>query len=235
MKCRRVAYYRVSTEQQGRSGLGLEAQKAAVLAHIASTGCELLASYVEVESGRKNDRTELAKAIRHAKRAKATLVIAKLDRLARNVHFISGLMESRVEFIACDMPSANRMTVHIMAAVAEGEAEMISARTKAALTAAKARGRTKQGKDWQAVKALGARNLTREGTLKGSAAGVAAIKSTKAEAYEHVLAFVRTYRAEGLSLRAIAAKLNADGETTRSGRPWNATQIARVLAMADAA
>ncbi len=135
-----VAYYRVSTERQGRSGLGLEAQRAAVEGYLGHNGWEMVGEFTEVESGRKADRPQLARALASCRVHDATLVVAKLDRLARNVHFISALMESGVEFAAVDFPQANRLTVHILAAVAEHEREMISARTKAALAAAKARG-----------------------------------------------------------------------------------------------
>jgi DNA invertase Pin-like site-specific DNA recombinase len=133
-----VSYLRVSTTRQGESGLGIEAQRAAVARHVAG-GC-LLAEYLEVESGSKNVRPQLLAALAHAQATGATLIIAKLDRLARNVHFISGLMEAGIDFIAADLPSANRLTINVLAAVAEHEREMISARTKAALAAAKARG-----------------------------------------------------------------------------------------------
>ena len=108
-----VAYYRVSTEKQGRSGLGLEAQQAAVQAHVAGTPGRVVAEFIEVESGRKKDRPQLVAALAAARAHRAVLVIAKLDRLARNVHFVSGLMESGVEFVAADMPTVNRLTVHI--------------------------------------------------------------------------------------------------------------------------
>ncbi len=133
-----VAYHRVSTDKQGRSGLGLEAQRSAVEAHVAGARGTVTAAFIEVESGRRKDRPQLAAALAAARVHRAVLVIAKLDRLARNVHFVSGLMESGVEFVAADMPTVNRLTVHILAAVAEEEARMISARTKAALAAAKA-------------------------------------------------------------------------------------------------
>ncbi len=223
-QCRMIAYYRVSTEKQGRSGLGLEAQKVAVDAHVRAAGCTLLGAYIEVETGTKRglgNRPELARALAHAKRSKAILVIAKLDRLSRNVAFISNLMESGVEFVACDNPVADRFTVHIFAAVAEQEARKISERTKEALAAAKARG-----------KRLGTNNLTREGTLRGAAAGTAAIRARKAAAYSEVAPSVRELKQEGLSLRAIAARLNESGETTRSGRAWNPVQVSRVLAAA---
>lgn len=136
-----IAYYRVSTIAQGESGLGLEAQRMAVQAYLNThPGAELVAELTEVESGKKKNRPELIRAVQLCRRQKATLVIAKLDRLARNVHFISGLMESRVNFVACDNPHANRLMVHMLAAFAEHEREMISQRTKDGLQAAKARG-----------------------------------------------------------------------------------------------
>ena len=128
-----VAYYRVSTDRQGRSGLGLEAQQRAVSEYLHGGPWELVGEYTEVESGKRSDRPELAAALAACKKRKATLIIAKLDRLARNVHVISGLLESAVEFVAVDFPQANRLTIHILAAVAEHERDMISQRTKAAL------------------------------------------------------------------------------------------------------
>src|SRR5579863_10226487 len=138
-----VAYYRVSTDKQGKSGLGLEAQREAVMRHIGTE--QLAAEFTEVESASKDsNRPQLHAALSECRKRRGVLIIAKLDRLARNVHFISGLMNSDVEFVAVDMPSANRLTIHILAAVAEHERDMISQRTKAALAAAKARG-TKLG------------------------------------------------------------------------------------------
>ena len=143
-----IAYYRVSTQKQGRSGLGLEAQQRAVREHLNGGRWQLLAELVEVESGKRNDRPKLAEALALCRMHRAKLLVAKLDRLARNVAFISALMESGVEFEAVDMPQANRLTVHILAAMAEHEAAAISARTKAALSAAKARGVQLGGKRW---------------------------------------------------------------------------------------
>ncbi len=134
-----VAYYRVSTDKQGQSGLGLDAQRHAVASYLSGRA-DIVAEFTEVESGKKHDRPQLAAALAECRWRRAKLVIAKLDRLARNVYFISGLMESGVEFVAGDMPEANRLTLHILAAVAEHEREMISKRTKEALAVAKTRG-----------------------------------------------------------------------------------------------
>ena len=221
-----IAYYRVSTKQQGESGLGLEGQVATVAAYARGQGAEVLKTYREVESGKRADRPELAKALAHARRSRATLVIAKLDRLARNVHFLSGLMESNVDFIACDNPHANKLTIHILAAVAEDEAQRISARTKAALAAYRARGGL-----------LGAarpegRRLTPELGAKGRARAREVQRAAVAAAYADLAGELAGLRADGLSLRAIAARLNADGHTTRRGKPWNPVQVARVLGRA---
>lgn len=219
-----VPYYRVSTKRQGESGLGLEGQKAAVDAFARMSGGTIVRSYQEVESGKRKDRPELAKALAHAKRAGAVLCIAKLDRLARNVAFVSNLMESGVDFVACDQPHANRLTIHILSAVAEDEAKRISDRTKAALAAYKARG----GK-------LGAsraesRNLTPEARVKGAKAAGEAVKRQADEAYSDLAEMMKGWRSEGLTLDGIAERLNAEGHTTRTGKPWNKVQVMRVLA-----
>jgi DNA invertase Pin-like site-specific DNA recombinase len=151
-----VAYYRVSTAKQGRSGLGLEAQQASVRSFVKDGS--ILAEYVEVESGKRDYRRELSNAIAHAQREGATLIIAKLDRLARSVAFIFALRDSGVKFLACDMPEANTLTIGLLAALAQHERELISERTKAALTAKKAQGF-----------ALGSsQNLTREAVTKAA-------------------------------------------------------------------
>jgi DNA invertase Pin-like site-specific DNA recombinase len=218
-----VGYMRVSTKGQGESGLGLEAQRTALEAYAKQTGGLLAMVYTEVESGKLADRPELAKALAHAKRSKATLVVAKLDRLARNVAFLSALMDSKVPFVACDNPHANRLTLHILAAVAEAEAVAISQRTKAALAAYKARG----GK-------LGAqlpqcRNLTPESQRKGAERAALARSRNAAESYADLAPTMKELRTEGLTLQGIAEKLNAEGHTTRRGRPWNPVQVARVI------
>jgi DNA invertase Pin-like site-specific DNA recombinase len=214
--CKLVAYLRVSTSEQGRSGLG--AQEAAVAAYVRSSGCRLLKTYKEVESGRKSERVALTAAIAHAKRAGATLVIAKLDRLSRNVAFIANLKEQGVDFIACDNPQANRLTVHILAAVAEQEAKMISDRTKAALTAYKARGGT-----------LGTPNLTPEARAKGAARAAQVNPQKRIKFYRQHEDTARTMREQGMSYAAIAQALNDEGSVTRRGKAWNAMQVHRLL------
>jgi DNA invertase Pin-like site-specific DNA recombinase len=222
-----VAYYRVSTKQQGESGLGLEGQAAAVEGFARQAGKPIIARYLEVESGRRSDRPELARALAHARRSKATLVVAKLDRLARNVAFLSSLMESKVEFVACDNPHANKLTIHLLAAVAEHEAEMISQRTKAALAAAKARGvalGSARPGHWD-----GNEQARLAGLEKGRAVS-AAVRSQRArEAYADLQPIMAELRAGGASLQAIADKLNSDGHTTRRGNQWTSMQVARVL------
>jgi DNA invertase Pin-like site-specific DNA recombinase len=214
-----IAYYRVSTARQGASGLGLEAQKDAVRTHLNGGSWSLVDEVTEVESGKRNDRPKLAEALRLCRMHGATLIIAKLDRLARNVAFISNLMESGVEFTAVDFPQANRLTVHILAAVAEHEAQMISARTKAALAAAKARGR-KLGGD------RGNFLTVRD---RGNAASVA-VRGGKADKRAADLApMMRDLQAGGASLRQMAAALNERGIPTARGGTWSAVQVQRVL------
>jgi DNA invertase Pin-like site-specific DNA recombinase len=214
-----ISYLRVSTDKQGALGLGVEAQRKAVLDYLNGGKWTLAAEFVEVESGKHNDRPQLAAALAACKKQRAKLVIAKLDRLSRNVHFISGLMDAGVEFVACDMPHANKLTIHILAAVAEHEREAISARTKAALAAAKARGVV-----------LGNPNLAdvRE----------RAVASTKAEADRfatNVAPIIREIRDSGASsLRAIARALNARGVATARGGEWTAVQVGSIDRRADA-
>ncbi|GEP02280.1 recombinase family protein [Methylobacterium oxalidis] len=218
-----VAYYRVSTARQGRSGLGLEAQQAAVRSYLNGGSWSLVAEVVEVESGKRNDRPKLAEALKLCRLHGATLIIAKLDRLARNVAFVSALMESGVEFTAVDFPQANRLTVHILAAVAEHEAQMISARTKAALQAAKARG-VKMGR-----RPGEGGVLTDEGRAKSVAVRQAKAKD-RAGLLSDVLAEIQ---ASGVtSASGIAAALNAQGIPTARGGQWQAVQVQRVLAKA---
>jgi DNA invertase Pin-like site-specific DNA recombinase len=218
-----VAYLRVSTARQGKSGLGLEAQREAVQRFVAGRGGRIIApEYVEVESGKRNDRPELAKAIKRCRLTKATLVVAKLDRLSRNAAFLMTLRDSDVDFIAADLPEANTMTVGVMAVVAQHEREAISARTKAALAAAKARG-----------KKLGGRRPGAGNIARYQRQGVEAAQEQAAARLALVADDLRRLESEGLSLNAMAGKLNAmDIGTSRGGR-WTATAVKRALARLD--
>lgn len=218
-KRRFVSYLRVSTVRQGASGLGLEAQRATVATYLNGGDWALVEEVLEVESGKRNDRPALAAALKLCRKHKATLVIAKLDRLARNVAFISNLMESGVEFIAVDMPQANRFVVHILAAVAEQEADAISKRTKAALAAAKARG-TK----------LGGRRVSAE-RFAEIQAGARQVRSERvAKQHAELFPIISQIQASGYkSLRAIAAQLNTREIEAPRGGQWAATQVQRVL------
>lgn len=205
-----VAYYRVSTERQGESGLGLLAQREAVGRFVG--GNALLGEFTEVESGKRHtNRPELLRAIELSRRQKATLVIAKLDRLARNVHFISGLMETGVEFVAADMPQANRLTIHILAAFAEHEREAISQRTKGALQAARARGTRLGNPRWEESIARARRAKDPVGPA------------------EQVVAMMRKGRAEGMTLRGIAGQMNGLGLRTPKGAQWYAGTVRKCL------
>lgn len=227
MSNRFVAYYRVSTKKQGASGLGLEAQRADLVTFIERTGGEVAKEFTEVESGKNNDRPQLEAAIAFARRSKATLLVAKLDRLSRNLAFLASLMESGLDFIAVDNPHANRFTVHILAAVAEHERELISKRTKAALGAAKARG-AKLGSarpgHWRGREA---KRL--QGALKGAKRAGEAHRVNADRAYADVLPIIQELHGEGKSLRAIAAELNAQGIPTRRCRTWGPAQVLNVL------
>jgi DNA invertase Pin-like site-specific DNA recombinase len=224
-----VSYYRVSTRKQGASGLGLDAQKAAVRAFVKSQDGHVVRSFKEVESGKKSDdeRPELRKALAHAKRSGATVVVAKLDRLSRNVNFLSALMESGADFVCVDNPTATRLTLHVLAAVAEWEAQAISERTKAGLAEAKRRG----------VKLGSARpghwDGREEARLRGLAAGrvkaAATISRKFREGYSDLIPEITTMREEGLSLQKIADRLNGDGHRTRRNAEFSKVQVSRIL------
>jgi DNA invertase Pin-like site-specific DNA recombinase len=222
-----IGYLRVSTKRQGASGLGLEGQRSAVETYARQQGSKITAWYTEIESGKNVDRPELARALGHAKRSKATICVAKLDRLARNVEFFAKIMNSEVDFVACDNPVANRLTLHILAAVAEAEAKAISDRTKAALQEAKKKG-AKLGSarpgHWE-----GREQARRAGGAIGRAESAKVRTQAAREAYADLLPAMAEYKAQGLSLQRIAEKLNAEGHTTRHGKKWNPVQVSRVL------
>ena len=222
-----VSYLRVSTKRQGASGLGLEAQRKAVADYLNGGDWSLIEEVVEVETGKRNDRPQLAEALRLCRVHGATLVIAKLDRLSRDAHFLLTLQKEGVDFIAVDMPHADRFTVGIMAMVAQKEREMISQRTKAALAAAKARG----------VKLGGDRGNICNVAAKGREASLAT-RIAKADAKAADLAStIKQIRSAGdsPSLRQIAAELNARGIRSARGGAWSAAQVSRVLQRIEAA
>lgn len=202
------AYYRVSTNRQGESGLGLDAQRQVTSDFLHREGGKMLGEFTEVESGRRSDRPMLNEAIEACKKSGATLLIAKLDRLARNVHFISGLLEANVRFIAIDMPNADRFMLHVYAAIAEEEARKISERTKAALAVAKARG----------VK------LGKHGVVRG-----AERKREADEFARRVGPKIRNLRVvRGLTFQEIAEALNNEGIECSGGGKWYTTSVHRV-------
>lgn len=214
MKVKFVSYIRVSTTKQGALGLGADAQRSAVNSHIQASGAEHVAEFVEIESGRKTDkeRPQLEAALKECKKNKAVLLVAKLDRLARSVHFISGLMKSKVKFIALDMPQANELTLHIMAAFAEYEAKRISERTKAALEVAKRRG--------VVLGSAGTRNLKPN------------IQARIEQSYKFANSLsgvFEGFKLRGLTQRMMVAELNQMGiKTVREGS-WTLIQVQRVL------
>lgn len=217
-----VAYYRVSTAKQGASGLGLAAQRTAVEALCAARGWQLVAPpFTEVESGRRDDRPELAQAIQRCRLTGAKLVIAKLDRLSRNAAFLLTLRNSGVDFVAADMPDANSLTVGVMALVAQQEREAISERTRQALSAAKARGQRLGNPN-------GAAALRRAG--KGTTAALDG-KRQRADAHaEQLRPVIAELRARGVtSLTGLAAALNADGMRTPRGARWHASSVRNLV------
>jgi DNA invertase Pin-like site-specific DNA recombinase len=221
-----IAYYRVSTQKQGRSGLGLDAQRDQVLKYLEGGKWERVAEYTEVESGSRRKlkkRPELHKALEHCRRTKAKLVVAKLDRLARDAEFINRLLNSDVKFVSVDLPECNtetssgRMFVQIMAVLAEWERNLISERTKAAMREAKARGVQ-----------LGGPNIA-----EAREQGIREWKAESQQFAENVAPIIREIQASGVdSLRGIARALNARGIKTRRDREWTPVQVKAVLARA---
>ena len=226
MEGRFVSYLRVSTKRQGVSGLGLDAQRKAIADYLNGGTWELVQELVEIESGKRHENRPMLKAALEAcKSTGSKLLIAKLDRLARNVAFISNLMEAGVEFVAVDLPQANKLTVHIMAAMAEYEREMISKRVTEALKAAKARG----------VKLGNPHGLPEGVHLQGNAMSIEVRKKKASEHAGRVYDIIKQYQAEGLSLRAIARRLTEEKKLTpRSEGVWRAATVKRVIERAEA-
>jgi len=213
MESKFVIYYRVSTQRQGNSGLGLEAQKRAIEEYLNGGDHKVLKEFTEIETGKGSNaldrRPVLKEAISYAKKQGAKLLIAKLDRLSRNVYFISSLMESKIDFVIADMPEANTLTIHLLSAVAEYERELISKRTKEALAAAKKRG----------VK-LGNPKLKADNTKR---------KQRAQEFAEGLRATLEAYKAIGMSQRSICDELNHVGITAVRGGEWSLMQVQRVV------
>jgi DNA invertase Pin-like site-specific DNA recombinase len=218
-----VTYYRVSTERQGRSGLGLGAQRSAVEAFMAANGPRSeLASFTEVESGKHADRPELAKALLRCRQTQATLLVAKLDRLSRDAAFLLTLQNGAVKFVAADMPEANEAMIGFMAVMAQYERKMISTRTRAALAAAKARGQI-----------LGNPNLSPGNKQTAAHANAANVARAVAHASD-LRDVIADARSQGsTTLQAIAAHLASLGITTSRGAAWTPTAVRRVLARLD--
>lgn len=214
-----VAYYRVSTQKQGKSGLGLEAQKKMVTDFVAVNGGEIVAEYTEVESGKHDDRPELISAMKYASLVGGRLLVGKLDRLSRDLHFITSLQKSRVDFVVSDLPGCDSFTINIYGALAQREREMISARTKAGLAAAKARG----------VR-LGTNNLNMDIVKEASLKGVEARKQKADEFALKVQPVIAAMREQGKSYWAIADELERLEVKTARGGKWTATAVKNALA-----
>ncbi len=219
---RAVAYYRVSTEAQGRSGLGLEAQRSAVTGLCQARGWAIVAEFTEIESGKRNTRPQLAAALRRAKVQGAKLVVAKLDRLSRDAEFTLRVRNSGVDFACADNPDINRLTIGLLAVINEDERERISDRTKAALAAAKARG-VKLGNP------NGAAPLRRAG--RGNADAIRAVQAQAAERAKEYAEIIEDIRESGVaSLAGIARELNDRGIVTPRGGRWHASSVKNLLA-----
>jgi DNA invertase Pin-like site-specific DNA recombinase len=216
-----VAYYRVSTQKQGKSGLGLDAQRKMVNDFVATYGGEIVDEFTEIESGKNDDRPELGKAIKRAALVGGRILVGKLDRLSRDLHFITSLQKNRVDFVVSDMPNCDSFTIHIYGSLAQRERELISARTKAGLAAAKARG----------VK-LGTDNLKPELVREASAKGVQIRKQNADDFAGRVKPTIMALRDKGMSLRQVASELGRLGVKTARGGKWTATAVKNVLGRA---
>ena len=223
MQTKFVSYLRVSTGRQFRSGLGLAAQKQAVEAYVSARGGSIVREFTEVESGANDARPKLAEALAFAGRAKAVLLVAKLDRLSRSIAFIAKVLDSGAAFAAVDMPEANHVTLHIMGSMAQHERKMISDRTKAAMQVAKSKGKRFGTHDPRVP------TLTAKARQKGAVLGAEANRSKALREYRDLLPYIASLQGQGFSLRQIAQRLNDDGQETRTGKQWSAPQVLRLL------
>jgi DNA invertase Pin-like site-specific DNA recombinase len=222
MEGRFVVYYRVSTSGQGKSGLGLEAQKETVMRFLNGGKHEIVGEYTEIESGGKDNRPELQKAFLDCRLKKAKLIVSKLDRLSRDVHFISGLQKAGIRFVVAEQPEMNELTVHLLAAIGQHERTLISQRTKDALQAAKVRG-----------KRLGSPYIIKGERIPNSGDTSQANKARSFKADDYALAIapiIQEYQTSGsFSLRNLAEKLNSAGYMTPRQKKWQATSVQRLL------
>ena len=227
-----IVYRRVSTKMQGESGLGLAGQDQATADYVKRNTGKIIATYCEIETGKNSARPELLKALAHAKRSGATVLVSKLDRLSRNAAFLLTLRDSGVPIVCADNPNLNQLAFGIMAVVAQDEASRISERTTTALAQAKARG-TLLGSNrpghWE-----GREQLRLEGARKGAKAAGKAVSRAAREAYSDLLPDVVRLRGEGKTLAEIAEHLDAKGHQTRRGKCWGAVQVMRLLQRAKA-
>lgn len=232
-----VSYVRVSTDAQGASGLGLEAQRDAIDRHVRQAGGKVVAEFQEIESGKRNDRPVMAKAIAACRARRSILIIAKLDRLARNVFFVSSLMEAGIEFVACDNPHATKLTIHILAAVAENEREMISRRTKDALAVVQRHivehGSWVSRRSGRTITRLGNENPKAGNRAAARAASLVASEKAKRRASD-IMPYIEQIRRAGIfSLGGIAEALTNRGIKTPGGcSTWAAEQVRRILKQA---
>lgn len=213
-----IAYYRVSTQRQEKSGLGLSAQSVAVLRHAENNGLTILHEFTEIESGKVNERPILQDAIEQAKKHNAILIIAKLDRLSRSVAFISQLMESKIKFVCADMPQANELTIHIFAAMAQFERKRISERIKEALQAKRL-----NEPNWSP----GTNNLDDQARAKASES--ISRKARETLSIRHAWHLIKGLRSEGQSYNRIAYNLSIEGyKTPRGNVNWHGNQVRNI-------
>lgn len=225
MKDRFISYIRVSTQKQGNSGLGLEAQRKAIQEYVNRNNWAVLHEFVEIESGKNDERLQLKQALEACQRTGAKLLVAKLDRLSRDVAFIANLMKTKAEFVACDFPEANTFSIHILSAMAQYERELISKRTKDALRAAKVKRKE------QKLKPLGnPQNLTEEAASKGRVLGLQARQAKADEYAERMKPVIQEFLRQGFSLNAIAKQMMEKKELTpRGGEEWTPTTVKNII------